>query len=322
MICDGTYVGRREIGIRDCAELVKVPYIEGLKRLEISYCPNLIEIAHNDSLERLHLHECDQLTIIPAIDTLKHIYIGKCPRINELPLFPNIESVSLNKNKIRFIPVPSIESLILNIDDYPLPNLPNLEYLAIHGKITKIPKFKNLKRLEISGKIKKIPTIETLKTLRIGCYAKIPYLPNLTRLIVVNENIKLNPNNLPRLTDLDIMNTSVKKIGYYKNLTRINVCNCRDLVEIDERNQICDIRCLYCDKLIRIPNSISKRISYCYLIENLEKLKKCKALFITKLLARKILKLIPAISYIYYTPGYKGAFLAEKHFEKLKNLAR
>jgi len=50
--------------------------------------------------------------------------------------------------------------------------------------------------------------------------------------------------------------------------------------------------------------------------QNILNLKRCQAIFRRKLAIRKLLRLIPAITLIFYLPGCKGEFLAMKHFQK------
>jgi hypothetical protein len=47
---------------------------------------------------------------------------------------------------------------------------------------------------------------------------------------------------------------------------------------------------------------------------NIKSLYRCQAIFKRKLVAKKLERAIPAITEIYYSPGCKGAYLAEKSF--------
>jgi hypothetical protein len=49
---------------------------------------------------------------------------------------------------------------------------------------------------------------------------------------------------------------------------------------------------------------------------NIQSLRSCQAIFRKKLTARKLERLLPAIIEIYYSPGCKGAYLAEREFQR------
>ena len=82
--------------------------------------------------------------------------------------------------------------------------------------------------------------------------------------------------------------------------------------------------CRYCTSLASIPVVPKLKTLFCCGCKwikdcddynnNIKSLRTCQSIFRRKLTARKLEKLLPAITEIYYSPGCKGAHLAERAF--------
>lgn len=76
----------KDLKVLDCSStnIVKIPYINGLKELYCWSCPNVTEIPVIDSLDILSFAYCPKITKLVKIKNLKKLYIHNCP-IVEIP---------------------------------------------------------------------------------------------------------------------------------------------------------------------------------------------------------------------------------------------
>jgi hypothetical protein len=112
------------------------------------------------------------------------------------------------------------------------------------------------------------------------------------------------------------------------NMPKINTiyCSgCTSLTKIESRI-LRSLHCQQCKSLTDIRNVgtcgiwyqgatwISANVDFS---TNIRALKRCQAMVKRKLIARKLERTIPEITAIYYSPGYKGEWIAEKSFKKV-----
>jgi hypothetical protein len=163
-----------------------------------------------------------------------------------------------------------------------------------------------------------------------GCTAltEIPILPNLTKLFCSGCTALTEIPILPNLTKLFCIGcTSLTKIPNLPKLTRLYCSGCTALTEIPSLPKLTLLYCYGCTILTKIPSNLNLdelECDECKWIpyndeynENLSLLVKAQKIVKRKLGTRKLIGIMPQILEIYYSPGFKGALLAEKSFSKL-----
>jgi hypothetical protein len=143
---------------------------------------------------------------------------------------------------------------------------------------------------------------------------------SLTSIPEMAELIKLYCQGCTSLTSISVMVnlellcceycTSLTNIPLLSNLQKLFCQGCTSLTNIPIIPELKYINCNEC-KWIRQCDEYE---------ENIKSLRSCQAIFKRKLTARKLEKLLPFITEIYYSPGCKGAYLAYRAFmEKEKS---
>ena len=104
---------------------------------------------------------------------------------------------------------------------------------------------------------------------------------------------------------------------------------CKALTAIHAIPKLTELSCIGCTSLTNLPVMPELKYidcSYCKWVDkcknfekNMSALRSCQSIFKRKLTARKLIRMLPAITEIYYSPGCKGAYLAEKSFIRFLN---
>ena len=120
----------------------------------------------------------------------------------------------------------------------------------------------------------------------------------------------------------------VESIPVLPKLKFLYCWNCTSLTKIPVMPVLQWIDCEGCRSLTEIPKDLYANTAKCKWIAgapnfemNIQSLRDCQAIFKRKLTARKLDKLIPAITEIYYSPGCKGAYRAYCTFSHSLNTA-
>lgn len=281
--------------------------------------------------------------------------LSLCDNIEEIPILPkhilNILSIgcmSLKKickqKNVRHIECPDCENLE-KIE--PSQQLINLD---ISGCI-KMSSINNISHklltLDCIGciSLEYIPCIQTLEQLSISHtnIKVIPNLPNLQTLYTVSCKFITKIQSFPKLQTLDCGEcTNLEEIENMPNLSDLDCSYCPKITNI-KCDDIFRLRCVMCENLEKIFCP-TLRFLFCQAncklvyIENIDKLKYidflgCKWLQIKNvekvtylqnvfrkfLKIKKLYRIIDEIAKVYYATGYKGFYLAEKNFERIKN---
>ena len=101
----------------------------------------------------------------------------------------------------------------------------------------------------------------------------------------------------------------------------LNCESCTSLTSIPVMGELKYLDCVFCRSLTSIPVVGELYCASCKWLDkcsdydgNIKALRICQAIFKRKLTARKLETAIPVITEIYYSPGCKGAYLAQRAF--------
>jgi hypothetical protein len=172
-----------------------------------------------------------------------------------------------------------------------------------------------------------IPTLPKLKILRCEgstALTSIPVLPILEALFCSFCTALTNIPTMSKLQQIFCTGcTALTSIPVMEELEILYCNECTALTSIPAMPELRELDCGFCTSLTDIPYSSVEEVWYvgCKWFQvckefdsNIKSLRSCQAIAKRKLTARKLEKLIPAIVDIYYSPGYKGAYIAEKNF--------
>jgi hypothetical protein len=206
----------------------------------------------------------------------------------------------------------------------------NIEVLYCCTTVTSIPMLPKLKMLDCSSNtvltsIPILPRLEKLYCQYCTSLTSIPELPKLYRLCCGwCRNIK----NIPELLNLKELHCSYTSITSLPVLPKLEILNCRyckTLTNIPKLPKLIRLHCSgdQCLTSIHVPSGTDtvgllgcKWISKCSSFNsNIEALRTCQAIFRRKLTAKKLERILPTITEIYYSPGCKGEAIARKNFE-------
>ena len=158
-----------------------------------------------------------------------------------------------------------------------------------------------------SGEEKLDLNIEELCCMYCTALTSIPVMPKLKKLNCIECTSLTSIPALPKLETLFCNDcTSVTNIPLCPRLIHLYCSGCTSLTNIPVLPKLEE---LYCDGC--------KWIKYCDdYNSNIKALHICQAIFKRKLTARKLEKLLPVITEIYYSPGCKGEYLALRAFQE------
>lgn len=134
-ICNGVNLSNQtKIEIQICPHVRKIPYISGVKWLEIIQCKNLEYIPPIDGLLVLVIIGCPNIRELPNIPTLKGLKL-QCKNLFELPMYNDLERLELHNESVGIIPqYPKLKTLYLNhVSTIEVPYFPYLLELEIHN---------------------------------------------------------------------------------------------------------------------------------------------------------------------------------------------
>ncbi len=288
-----------EIDCSGCPDLVKVPLINGLKKLNCSGCQNLIEITPNSYLKILNCSGCQKITKIDGrdFDNLSSIDCSMCENLNEICNFKKLRTLVCAGNmRLREIDIDCLQKLFCS-----------------STSITKIstndPKCIDCSKCPyLEEIIIKKPTERKLK--KLCCHTT-----SLKELPQGLENlVELNCSNCDKLTEIPFYENlqfliawdslSLKKIQPMKRLQMLNTFNCRQLIECPGfHNGMYEYTCKNCP-WINYQNPNYQR--------NIEKIIVLQKWFQGFVRSKKMKQMIKCIVPIYYHPDNKGGYFHKK----------
>lgn len=279
------------------SDMKYIPCINSLKILKLDRS-NIQSISKMDNLIEL---SCKQIPIekIPHFKNLKKLSCFKCKNIANFPLFEHLEILNLSD-------CPNINSL---------PPFTKLKYLDCNGtNICNLPPSPELINLIIDKckQLKEMPNYKKLKILYC-CFTNIVTLPPLKSLKKLSCSYS-KVENPPILNKLSSAFCSYSNIKYLPPIRKTNSYygfrSCRLLTDTS----------LYNEPINKYYNQFSGCVWLFPTPERLHKLKKLQKWFKKYIFINKLLKVLPEITKIYYTPGNLGYHFMKNKFDN-KNMS-
>jgi hypothetical protein len=139
-------------------------------------------------------------------------------------------------------------------------------------------------------------------------FTSIPPMTNLELLYCEGCTALTSLPLLPKLTELSCRDcTDLTTVPLFPALEKLFCENCTSLTEVFESPTLKELHCNGCKWIVQCSDYNS----------NIKSLRTCQAIVKRKLIGRKLDKLIPVITEIYYSPGCKGESIARQSFSNL-----